>query len=66
MKNIDPQIRWMVGNLHVGSSNLEVLRYIRRKIKKGTSKGLKKIAYQHALAAHHENQREYMAVMTGV
>lgn len=66
MENIDPMIRWMVGNLHVGSSDLEVLRYIRKKMKKGTSKGLKKIAYQHALAAHRENQKQYMAVMAGV
>ncbi len=56
------------GNIHVGSTNMEVLRELRNRIVSNNlagkvSRELRKAVYRYALRCHRRNYLEYMDVM---
>jgi hypothetical protein len=57
-------IPMLVNRLHVGSSDREVIRYIRSKLSdKGRSpeaREQRREFYREALAKHHENREDYL------
>ncbi len=68
---IDPRVRFIVGNLHVGTRNREMLRTVRSKLSKrdrdsAAGRGERKLMYKMALQCHRENQAEYWQVMGGI
>jgi len=58
------QVRWIVGRIHVGKSDLFVVKEILR-VTKGWPKDQRRMAVKDALKAHHENQKLYDFVMRG-
>jgi|HubBroStandDraft_1064217.scaffolds.fasta_scaffold34755_1 hypothetical protein len=62
-------IRWLMGRVHVGTSDADIEADMRRRFAKAVANGMTEeqlaecIAY--ALACHRENQGLYNAVMTG-
>ena len=63
-------VEQIVARLHVGTSDLEVLRYVRSRMSKEarTSRDMqdaRKQAYRQAIACHRANQDEYAWVMGG-
>ena len=60
----------VVGRLHVSSSNLEVIRAVRKALKPAARrspalKATRKAAYRTALEIHEENRDFYLAVTSG-
>ena len=62
-------IRMIVGRCHVGESNLQVIRYVKSRMKKGAwrklSKAERKQTLREIIEAHSENQDLYHSLMTG-
>lgn len=57
-------IRWLVSRLHVGTSNIAVVREFRNRMTAPEwNKALRKEAYRVALQEHDENRRLYRDVM---
>lgn len=56
-------ISWIVGNMHVGTSNTGVVREFYRRFKYAAQRGfpdtkeVRKRVYRQALKAHHANQQ---------
>lgn len=60
----------LAGNCHVADSNVTVIRYVRRAMKKQhrtdpTKRDLRKQVYRDALKAHAANQRMYYEIARG-
>jgi hypothetical protein len=54
------QIRWIVDRMHVGVSNMQVLREFHRRMQNGIwTKQQRKTIYRMALKAHRDNQLIY-------
>ena len=63
-------VTFIVDRLHVGTSNRQVLREIRSRLRKGMRRGRKhrmerRLAYQIALDRHAANRKTYHQVMSG-
>jgi hypothetical protein len=62
-------LRWWLGDVHVGTSDLEVAREVWARIKKQNDPAwtpeLRRQTLAAALWLHHENRAEYAAVMSG-
>lgn len=60
-------IRWLMGRVHVGTSDAEVEADIRRRFAKNVGMTEKQVAacVAYALDCHRENQWLYSAVMSG-
>ena len=65
------QIQWLVGNMHVGTTDEDVESNIRQRLAKARISGeplragdVNKIV-AHALKVHHDNQKLYSQVMWG-
>jgi hypothetical protein len=56
------QIRWLLGNIHVGTSDRTVIRDIRRRTAQW-SRSDRRAAIRYALLQHKQNGREYSEVM---
>lgn len=69
MQNAIPvgTIRWLVGRLHVGTSDIAVVREFRNRMTAPKwSKALRKEVYRVALQEHDENRGLYRDVMRGM
>jgi len=60
-------IHWIMGNVHVGTSDAEVEADIRRRLAKNKNVPEDQIVecVKYALACHKENRELYRAVMSG-
>lgn len=60
-------IVWIINGLHVGTSNVDVVRNLRHRMdgKPAWTKPLRKAAYRYALEQHKGNRRFYAAVQSG-
>jgi hypothetical protein len=70
-KNIHPIIRQIVGNCHVGQSNLSVIRHVISKLREGHKtyrsmpRGERRKMVKQIVSAHSENISLYNHVMRG-
>lgn len=62
-------ISYLVGKLHVSTSDREVIRFLRNKMKKQMRgrkmRDVRHSAFREGLMVHHHNQVTYRAVMSG-
>lgn len=61
-------VTWLVGNAHVGESNLDICRLIRKKAGRRywkAPKATRHAALKEGLQAHKENRKLYRDVMSG-
>jgi len=63
-------IGWLIGRLHVSTTDREVIRFVRSKIRAEirrdpAKREVRKQIYRDALDAHHRNQKLYRSVMRG-
>ncbi|MBV6342997.1 hypothetical protein [Candidatus Magnetobacterium casense] len=58
-------IRNIVGRLHVGTSDEEVINYLYSRFVSNPSPALAKAAAKYAIKAHHDNQDLYRRVQRG-
>ena len=60
------QIRYLVGNRHVSTSPVDIVRDLRRRMKGDQwTKRVRKMVYRYALKCHQENRQLYRDVMRG-
>jgi hypothetical protein len=60
-------ITWLVDRMHVGTSDVSVIREMhRRMVGKPYSKAQRKVVYREALQHHRANQALYRDVMRGM
>lgn len=58
-------LEWLVGRMHVGTSDTEVRAEIRRRLARDTSAADARRIVARAVRIHRRNQRLYAAVMGG-
>lgn len=60
------QIRFVVGNHHVNTPPIDIVRDLRRRMKGDKwTKRVRKMVYRYALKCHNENRQLYRDVMRG-
>lgn len=61
------EIFWLVGNLHVSTTDIQVVRnlHFRMTLRKKFPKAFRKAVYRYALETHHKNRELYRDVMRG-
>lgn len=60
------QIQWLVNRQHVGTSEGDIVRMLRRRMTaSGWTKDRRKEAYRLAIAIHRDNRTLYRAVQAG-